>query len=141
MLMIGLVIFGVASIAAAFATSAAWLTIARGVMGIGGACTMPSTLSVLGNIFPEGERGKAISIWSGVGGTFTAFGPLVGGLLLAHFWSGSVFLVNVPMVIIALVLVARCVPRSHDPATAPIDRCSTLLWWAAVNPLIVGIIE
>ena len=111
MLMIGLVIFGVASAAAAFATAPRRSRSARGVMGVGGACTMPSTLSVLSNIFPEEERGQAISVWSGVGGTFTAVGPLVGGLLLAHFWWGSVFLVNVPVVIVALVLVARWVPR------------------------------
>jgi MFS family permease len=141
MLMIGLVIFGAASAAAAFAPSAAWLTIARGVMGVGGACTMPSTLSILGNIFPEEERGRAISIWSGVGGTFTAFGPIVGGLLLAHFWWGSVFLVNVPVVIVALFLVARWVPRSHDPASPPVDRWSALLWWGALTALIVAIIE
>jgi MFS family permease len=141
MLMIGLVIFGVASAAAAFATSAAALTIARGVMGVGGAATMPSTLSVLSNIFPEQERGRAISIWSGVGGTFTAVGPLVGGLLLSRFWWGSVFLVNVPVVIVALILVARWVPRSHDPSTPPVDRWSALLWWGALTALIVAIIE
>ena len=81
-------------------------------MGVGGACTMPSTLSVLGNIFPDHERGKAISVWSGVAGLATAVGPVVGGLLLARFWWGSVFLVNVPIVIVALVLTARWVPRS-----------------------------
>jgi len=141
MLMIGLVIFGTASAAAAFATTAEGLTIARGVMGVGGAATMPSTLSVLGNIFPEQERGRAIAIWSGVGGTFTAVGPLVGGILLAHFWWGSVFLVNVPVVIVCLVLVARWVPRSHDPASPPVDRWSALLWWGALTALIVAIIE
>jgi len=141
MLMVGLVIFGAASAAAAFATTAEGLTVARGVMGVGGAATMPSTLSVLGNIFPEGERGRAIAIWSGVGGTFTAVGPLVGGILLAHFWWGSVFLVNVPVVIVCLVLVARWVPRSHDPASPPVDRWSALLWWGALTALIVAIIE
>ena len=115
LLLIGLVIFGVASVVAAFATTATGLAVARGAMGIGGACTMPSTLSLLGNIFPEHERGKAISVWSGVAGLMTAVGPVVGGVLLAHFWWGSVFLVNVPVVLVALVLVARWVPRSHDP--------------------------
>ncbi len=93
------------------------------------------------NIFPEQERGRAISIWSGVGGTFTAVGPLVGGLLLSRFWWGSVFLVNVPVVIVALILVARWVPRSHDPSTPPVDRWSALLWWGALTALIVAIIE
>jgi MFS family permease len=141
MLMIGLVIFGAASVAAAFAPSATGLSVARGVMGIGGACTMPSTLSVLGNIFPEEERGRAIAVWSGVGGTFTAIGPVVGGLLLAHFWWGSVFLVNVPVVIVTLVLCARWVPSSRDPASPPVDRGSALLWWGALTSVIVAIIE
>ena len=76
-------------------------------MGVGGACTMPSTLSILGNIFPEHERGRAISSWSAVAGTVTAVGPIAGGLLLAHFWWGSVFLVNVPIAWWSIVL-ARC---------------------------------
>jgi MFS family permease len=141
LLMIGLVIFGVASAAAAFATTAAWLAIARGAMGVGGACTMPSTLSVLGNIFPEQERGKAISVWSGVAGLMTAVGPVIGGLLLARFWWGSVFLVNVPIVVVALVLVAKWVPRSHDPASPPVDRWSALIWWGALTAIILAIVE
>jgi DHA2 family multidrug resistance protein-like MFS transporter len=141
LLMLGLVIFGAASVAAAFATSAAGLAVARGVMGIGGACTMPSTLSVLGNIFPEQERGRAIAVWSGVAGIATAVGPVVGGLLLARFWWGSVFLVNVPIVLLALVLTARWVPRSHDPASPPVDRWSALLWWGALTAVIVAIVE
>ena len=84
------------------------------------------------------RRSRSGRAWAG---TFTAVGPLVGGLLLAHFWWGSVFLVNVPVVIVALVLVARWVPRSHDPATPPIDRWSALLWWGSLTALIVAIIE
>jgi len=141
LLMLGLVIFGVSSVAAAFATSTVALVVARGCMGVGGACTMPSTLSVLGNIFPEEERGKAISVWSGVAGLATAVGPVVGGLLLAHYWWGSVFLVNVPVVIVALVLTARWVPRSHDPASPPVDRWSALLWWSALTAIILAVVE
>jgi MFS family permease len=141
LLMLGLVIFGAASVAAAFATSATGLAVARGVMGVGGACTMPSTLSVLGNIFPEHERGRAIAVWSGVAGIATAVGPVVGGLLLARFWWGSVFLVNVPVVLLALVLAAKWVPRSHDPASPPVDRWSAVLWWGALTAVIVAIVE
>jgi len=141
LLMLGLAIFGVASVAAAFATSTPGRVVARGCMGVGGACTMPSTLSVLGNIFPEDERGRAISVWSGVAGLATAVGPVVGGLLLARFWWGSVFLVNVPVVIVALVLAARWVPRSHDPASPPVDRWSALLWWGALTGIILAIVE
>jgi MFS family permease len=141
LLMLGLVIFGTASAVAAFATTATGLALARGAMGVGGACTMPSTLSVLGNIFPAEERGRAIAVWSGVAGIATAVGPVVGGLLLAHFWWGSVFLVNVPVVIVALVLTARWVPRSHDPSSPPVDRWSALLWWGALTGVIVAIVE
>jgi MFS family permease len=141
LMMLGLAIFGAASVAAAFATTATALAVARGVMGVGGACTMPSTLSVLGNIFPEEERGKAIAVWSGVAGIATAVGPVVGGLLLARFWWGSVFLVNVPLVLVTLVLTARWVPRSHDPASPPVDRWSALLWWGALTAVIVAIVE
>jgi MFS family permease len=141
LLMIGLVIFGVASGMAAFAGSALALTIARGAMGVGGACTMPSTLSVLGNIFPEHERGRAISVWSGVAGVASAAGPIAGGLLLAHFWWGSVFLVNVPVAATVLVLTAVWVPRSHDPASPRVDRMSALLWWGALSAIILAIVE
>jgi EmrB/QacA subfamily drug resistance transporter len=141
LLMLGLAIFGVSSVAAAFAPTTLWLVIARGCMGVGGACTMPSTLSVLGNIFPDHERGKAISVWSGVAGLATAVGPVVGGLLLARFWWGSVFLVNVPVVIVGLILTARWVPRSHDPASPPVDRWSALLWWGALTGIILAIVE
>ena len=94
-----------------------------------------ATLSVLGNIFPEHERGKAIAVWSGVGGTATAVGPVVGGLLLAHFWWGSVFLVNAPVVVVTLVLAARWVPRSHDPASPPVEPTSPPCEWARSAPL------
>jgi MFS family permease len=71
----------------------------------------------------------------------TAVGPVVGGLLLAHFWWGSVFLVNVPVVLVALVLVARWVPRSHDPASPPVDRWSAVLWWGALSAVILAVVE
>ena len=80
-------------------------------MGVGGACTMPATLSVLGNVFHEDERGRAIAIWSGVAGVASAAGPIAGGLLLARFWWGSIFLVNVPLAAVAIV--AAIVLRPH----------------------------
>ena len=141
LLLLGLVIFGTASAAAAFAESATALAVARGAMGIGGACTMPSTLSILSNVFAEHERGRAISIWSGVAGVASAAGPIAGGLLLAHFWWGSVFLVNVPIVIATLVLAVLWVPRSHDLASPPVDRLSALLWWGALSAIILAIVE
>ena len=141
LLLTGLAVFGAASGAAAFATSPLMLTITRGVMGVGGACTMPATLSILGNVFDEGERGRAIAIWSGIAGVATAFGPIAGGLLLARFWWGSIFLVNVPVAAIAIVAGALLVPTSRDPAARPLDRGSALRWWGALTAALVAIIE
>ena len=141
MLMIGLAIFGVASAAAAFAESAAALAVARGVMGFGGACAMPATLSTIGNVFPEEERGRAIAVWSGVAGIATAAGPVIGGLLLARFWWGSVFLVNVPVVLVTLLLAAFWVPASRDPESPRVDPRSALCWWGALTAVILAVIE
>ena len=114
---IGLAIFGVASIAAAFSDSASMLIVARSFMGIGGALIMPSTLSIITNVFTDPrERGMAIAIWSAMAGAAVAIGPVTGGWLLEHFWWGSVFLVNVPVVVTALVLGRLFVPTSRDPA-------------------------
>jgi MFS family permease len=141
MLMIGLTIFGAASVAAAFADSATALVVARGVMGVGGACAMPATLSTIGNVFPEEERGQAIAVWSGVAGIATAAGPVIGGLLLARFWWGSVFLVNVPVVVVTLVLAAWWVPSSRDPESPKVDTRSALYWWGALTAVILAVIE
>src|SRR5881628_3830788 len=93
-LAVGLVIFGVGSLASAFAGSASMLIFTRALMGVGGAFIMPSTLSILTNVFPPEERGRAIGIWAGVSGLGIGIGPVVGGWLLNHFWWGSVFFVN-----------------------------------------------
>ena len=141
LLLIGLAVFGAASGAAAFATSPLMLTITRGAMGVGGACTMPATLSILGNVFDHDERGRAIAIWSGIAGVASAAGPIAGGLLLARFWWGSIFLVNVPLAVIAIVAAILLVPTSRDPAARPLDRGSALRWWAALTAALVAIIE
>ena len=140
-LLIGLAVFGAASGAAAFATSPLMLAVARGVMGVGGACTMPSTLSVLGNVFDARERGRAIAIWSGVAGFASAAGPIAGGLLLAHFWWGSIFLVNVPLAAITIVAAVLFVPTSRDPDVRPLDRGSALRWSGASTAALLAIIE
>jgi len=141
LLLIGLVLLGVGSCAAAFATTSFGVVVARGVMGVGGACAMPATLSLIGNIFPEEERGRAIAIWAGVAGFAAAVGPVVGGILLAHFWWGSVFLVNVPMAVAAIAAVMWLVPTSRDPDAHPVDRSSALRWWGALTAAIFAIIE
>src|SRR5437870_197998 len=115
-LAIGLIVFGVGSLASAFSGTATTLIFTRGLMGIGGALIMPSTLSILTNVFPPQERGRAIGIWAGVSGLGIGIGPVGGGWLLSHFRWGSVFLVNVPVVVFALIAGRLVVPNSIDPA-------------------------
>src|SRR5215217_5265114 len=99
----GLLVFVAASAASAFAGSAEVLIAARAAMGIGAALIMPSTLSIITNIFPPTERGRAIGVWAGMAALGVVMGPVVGGWLLEHFWWGSVFLINLPVVALALL--------------------------------------
>src|SRR5438067_2674905 len=90
-------------------------------MGVGAALIKPATLSILTNVFPPEERGRAIGIWAGVSGIAVALGPVIGGWLLVHFWWGSIFLVNVPVVILALVAGQLIMPNSRDPEAGRLD--------------------
>jgi EmrB/QacA subfamily drug resistance transporter len=137
----GLIIFGLSSVAAAYADTATQLIAARAVMGIGGAFIMPATLSILIDVFPKEERGRAISIWAGVAGLGIGLGPLAGGLLLEWFWWGSVFMINVPIVIIALVAGLIVVPDSRDPEGTALDLPGAFLSMGAVTLLVYAIIE
>jgi len=140
-LQFGLVIFGLSSLFAAQAGSSGQLITARALMGIGGALIMPSTLSILTNVFPRDERGKAIGIWAGVSGLGVGLGPLAGGLLLEHFWWGSVFFINIPIIIVALVAGVLLVPESRDPHPVPLDIPGAVLSISAVTILVFSIIE
>src|SRR5437588_3805837 len=123
----GLAIFGLGSVASAFAGSANVLTATRALMGIGGALIMPSTLSILTIAFPPEERGRAIGIWAGVSGLGIAIGPVLGGALLGRFWWGSVFLVNVPVVLVGLVAGRLIVPNTKDPSSPRVDPIGAML--------------
>jgi EmrB/QacA subfamily drug resistance transporter len=140
-LQLGLIIFGGASLWAAYAPSADALIAARAVMGIGGAFIMPATLSVLIDVFPREERGKAIAIWSAVAGVGIGLGPITGGLLLEWFWWGSVFLVNVPIAAIAIVAGWFLVPDSSDPDHVRLDIVGAILSVSAISLLAYSIIE
>jgi EmrB/QacA subfamily drug resistance transporter len=140
-LAVGLVIFGVGSVASAFAGSASTLILTRALMGVGGAFIMPSTLSILTNVFPAEERGRAIGIWAGVSGLGIGIGPVVGGWLLTHFWWGSVFLVNVPVVIFALIAGRLIVPNSKDASAPRLDPVGAVLSIVGLISLVFGIIE
>jgi EmrB/QacA subfamily drug resistance transporter len=137
----GLVIFGGASLWAAYATSAEMLIAARAVMGIGGALIMPATLSILIDVFPREERGRAIAIWSGVAGIGIGLGPIVAGLLLEWFWWGSVFLINVPIAVLALGAGWVLVPDSRDPEHSALDVVGAVLSISAISLLVYAIIE
>ena len=137
----GLVVFGLSSLFATYADSSAQLIAARALMGIGAALIMPSTLSILTDVFPREERGKAIGIWAGVAGLGIGIGPLAGGLLLENFWWGAVFLVNIPVVAIALTAGLILVPESRDPNPASLDIPGAILSITAVTTLVYFIIE
>jgi len=138
---VGLVLFGLSSIAAAFADSANTLIAARAVMGIGGALIMPSTLSIITNVFTGPERGRAIAAWAAVAGLGIVLGPALGGFLLENFWWGSIFLINVIVVIVAVASGAVLVPESKDPAATPLDPVGAVLSIAGLVALVYAIIE
>ena len=142
LLMFGLAWFGTVSLLASQTTSAGSLIALRALMGIGAACIFPSTLAILVNVFTESrERARAIAIWAAVSGLSVALGPVAGGFLLEHFWWGSVFMVNVPIVLVALVAVGTLVPTSRDPHHTKFDPLGFVLSVAGTALLVYTIIE
>ena len=137
----GLILFGGASVFAAFADSANALILARALMGIGGALIMPSTLSIITNIFTGAERGRAIAAWAAVAGLGIVVGPALGGWLLEHFWWGSVFLINVFVAGAAIFFGWFLVPESRDPDATPLDPIGALLSIVGLVSLVYSIIE
>jgi DHA2 family multidrug resistance protein-like MFS transporter len=140
-LIIGLVLFGGFSVACAFSGSPASLIATRALMGIGGAAVQPQTLSIISNVFDPAERPKAIGIWAGFSGVALAIGPLTGGFLLDRFWWGSVFLVNVPFVVIGVLAIAVIVPESRDPRPRRVDAIGVGLSIVGLVLLVYGIIK
>jgi EmrB/QacA subfamily drug resistance transporter len=140
-LVAGLVVFGAGSLASAFAGSPTALISTRALMGLGAAFIMPSTLSILTNVFPANERAKAIAIWAGVSGLGIAIGPVSGGFLLDHFSWGAVFLVNVPFIVATLIAARTLVPESRDPAAPPLDYVGAAASIVALVSLVWAIIE
>jgi EmrB/QacA subfamily drug resistance transporter len=141
-LVVGLAIFGLATTVGAFGTTSGELIITRVVMGVGAAIIFPNTLSILTNVFSDrGERAKAIGVWGATTGMAVAFGPIIGGLLLEHFWWGSVFLAMAPAAAIAILLVVLFVPPSRDPGAPRLDGLGLTLSTAAIGLLVYTIIE
>ncbi len=137
----GLFLFLVAAAFATVADTSGQLIFARAIMGVAAAFVMPSTLSILTNVFPAHERPRAIAIWAGISGGGAAIGPIASGWLIEHYWWGSVFLINLPIIAIALVAGAVLVPRSKDPEDQPLDFLGAGLSIVGLGSLVYGIIE
>lgn len=141
-LQIGLVIFAAMSTLGAFAANSGQLIAARAAMGVGAALVFPATLAILTNVFTDPtERAKAIGVWSAVSGAAVAFGPITGGLLLEHYWWGSVLLVNLPIVAVALVAGAILVPTSRDPDVGRFDIPGIVLSISGIGLLVLTVIQ
>ncbi|MCX4968961.1 MFS transporter [Streptomyces sp. NBC_00654] len=140
-LLFGILVFGIGSGLAALSSSPAELITWRALMGFGAAFVMPATLAVLMNVFERDEQPKAIGIWAGSVGLGIAIGPITGGLLLEHFWWGSIFLVNVPVVVVALVAMVLLVPDSRDPKPGKVDPLGVVLSIVGLVLLVYGIIR
>jgi MFS transporter, DHA2 family, multidrug resistance protein len=140
-LLIGFVLFGLASLASAYSQSPGQLIAARALMGLGGAAVMPATLAIISNVFEPAERAKAIGIWAGAVGLAIAIGPIVGGALLEHFWWGSVFLINVPIVVLGVVLIQLIVPESRNPHPGRLDPVGVVLEVVGLVLVIYALIK
>ncbi|MDE0802536.1 MAG: DHA2 family efflux MFS transporter permease subunit [Acidimicrobiales bacterium] len=140
-LLVGMAIFGTFAVFASFMDAAEPLIALRAGMGIGAALIMPATLSIITNVYPPHERAQAIAVWAGFAGAGGAIGPLMSGLLLERFWWGSVFFVNVPIVVVAMVLIVRLVPSSRDLQQRKLDLVGAGLSIVGLGTLVFGIIE
>jgi EmrB/QacA subfamily drug resistance transporter len=140
MLMIGLVLFGLASLLATLAADPWQLIACRGLMGVGGSLLMPSTLSLLFTVFPPEEQRKAMAAWSTVAMVGVVAGPAIGGVLLEHFWWGSIFLINAPIAVAAIIGTVLLIPESRGPARA-VDPAGALLSIVGMGAVVWAIIS
>ncbi|MFZ3569215.1 MFS transporter [Streptomyces sp. BH097] len=141
MLAAGLAIFGVGSLVAGLAGTTGQLIAARAGMGVGGALLMTSTLAVVVQIFDDAERVKAIGLWATVNSLGFAVGPLLGGVMLDHFWWGSIFLINIPVAVIGLIAVVALVPESKNPQGDRPDLLGALLSTIGMTGIVYAIIS
>ncbi|MGP3773951.1 DHA2 family efflux MFS transporter permease subunit [Streptomyces sp. SDT5-1] len=141
MLVGGLGVFLAASVVGALADDVTWVIVARALMGVGAALVMPLALSVIPSLFAREEQTKAIGAISAASALGMPLGPIIGGWLLDHFWWGSVFVLNVPMVAIGIAACLILLPESRDPAAPRVDTVSTALTALGLGALIYAIIE
>lgn len=138
----GLALFGAVSLLAAFATSTGWLVLDRALLAVGAALMMPATLSLLRQTFEsDRDRAIAIGVWGSVASSAAVLGPIIGGVLLGHFWWGSVFLVNVPIVLVVLVLTPFFIPRRGGDPDRAWDPASSVLIMVALSGLTYALKE
>jgi EmrB/QacA subfamily drug resistance transporter len=140
-LIIGMALFGLASLISSHAQTPAELIWARAAMGFGGAAVMPQTLSIITNVFDPADRPKAIGVWASAVGVAIAVGPVTGGLLLDHFWWGSVFLINVPLTAVGVIAILLLIPESKSPSPGRVDYLGVLMSIAGLVLLVYGIIR
>ncbi|MBF6084777.1 MFS transporter [Nocardia cyriacigeorgica] len=139
-LLAGATVFGIASAMAAFAPSAGVLIAARALMGIGGATLLPSSLSLISTLFADAkQRATAIGVWTAFFAGGSAVGPIIGGVLLHHFWWGSVFLINVPVLLILLALAPVLLPEHRASSLGPLDLPSVALSIGGILPLVYAV--
>ena len=140
-LMLGLLVFGIASAWAAWATDPVGLILARATMGLGGALIMPTSMAIIGWTFPPERRAGAIAIWSSSAGVGVAVGPVLGGVLIDHFWWGSVFTINLPIVVFGLIGAAVVLPNPRSPQRRRLDPLGLGLSTLGLLGLSYGLIE
>ncbi|WP_030977253.1 MFS transporter [Streptomyces sp. NRRL S-1824] len=139
-LLLGYALFAVASAVAAMADSPGVLIAARALLGVGGAMIMPATLSILRQVFPDRrERAVAIGVWTAVAAVGAAIGPVIGGFLVEHFWWGSVFLINIPLMALILPLGRLLLPESRGSDDGPWDVFGALMAAAGVLGVVLGV--
>ncbi|MGW4364259.1 MFS transporter [Nocardia takedensis] len=139
-LLAGAAIFGLASVLAAFAPSAGVLIAARALMGVGGATLLPSSLSLISGLFPDvRERAAAIGVWTAFFAGGSAVGPIIGGLLLHHFWWGAVFLINLPVLLILLAFGPFLLPEHRSTVLGPLDLPSVALSIGGILPVVYAV--
>ncbi|MCX4552158.1 MFS transporter [Streptomyces sp. NBC_01387] len=142
LLLTGAVAFGGVSVLNAYASSPEMMIAARALLGVAGATLMPSTLALIRNIFHDPkERSLAVGIWGAAASAGTAVGPVVGGFLLENFWWGSVFLINLPVMLVLVLVGMKLLPESRDPAPGPWDLVSVALSLVGVMAVVYAVKE
>jgi EmrB/QacA subfamily drug resistance transporter len=140
--LLGVVVFGASSLFIAFSQTAAWLVAGRAAQGVGAAFMMPATLSIITNAFPPEERGKAIGTWAGASAVALAIGPVVGGFLVEQVSWQSIFLINVPVAVVAVAVTLWATRESRDPtATRTVDVIGVATLTVGLGALVLGLVE